>query len=214
MRNREGTDSTERQSQSKDNGFDRRHASFKPGGDTEAQSDARTRSEQVKQETESRQYTTIEGKSVQLTEGEAKAVKSAEAAEHDINTYPPEKTAAAVEGGPCALSGWDHGKEGFVQATEEVRMRSQQIGHELKPHKLFDDGVPGRFNACHAEKQMSVVAPDKPIAVSSPMCSDCQSYFRATARYTDKSQVVADPDKTRIFYPDGRVVELPRRAET
>jgi hypothetical protein len=83
--------------------------------------------------------------------------------------------------------------------------KSAEIGHEPKPH-VFDQGVPGRYNSSHAEKQASVVAPNQPIGVSNPMCSDCVDYFQKLAKATGHPQVVADPNVTRVFMPDGRII--------
>jgi len=87
--------------------------------------------------------------------------------------------------------------------------RSQNIGHSLKPAGALDQGVPGRYNASHAEKKMSILSPNQPVAVSRPMCPDCQEYFHLLAQYTQHIQVVADPQIIRIFRPDGSVIEVP-----
>ena len=106
------------------------------------------------------------------------------------------------------MSGWTE-KEGFVQKTDEVMQKASEIGHELKGNKLLDQGVEGRYNASHAEKQLSIVS-DQPIAVSKPMCADCQAYFKALAQSSGKPYTVADPNVVRVFAPDGTVGETPR----
>jgi hypothetical protein len=82
--------------------------------------------------------------------------------------------------------------------------KAAEIGHELKPNTYLDQGVPGRYNASHAEKQLSIVS-DGPIAVSRSMCPDCQGYFQKLAGSTGKSYTVGDPDVIREFRPDGTI---------
>lgn len=62
----------------------------------------------------------------------------------------------------------------------------------------------GKVNASHAEKQLSIISSD-PIGVTKPMCKDCQSYFSTLAQSSGKEYVVADPNVTRVFTPDGKV---------
>jgi hypothetical protein len=84
------------------------------------------------------------------------------------------------------------------------------------PNRAFDqsrrlgsDGWPGRYQASHAEKQQALTAPDHPIAVTKPMCADCQGFFRRQAIHTGRPQIVTDPDGTRLFHPDGRIIPNP-----
>lgn len=61
MRNREGIDSSEKQPQSKDNTFDKRHASFKLGNDTGNQGDGRENCDKVLPDPpEGREYLKVE----------------------------------------------------------------------------------------------------------------------------------------------------------
>ncbi|RSL78707.1 hypothetical protein CEP52_017608 [Fusarium oligoseptatum] len=58
----------------------------------------------------------------------------------------------------AAMSGWSHGRDDTIHVagvdwTQEVLDLCQNIGFGLEPHDL-DRGMPGRFNACHAEKQL------------------------------------------------------------
>jgi hypothetical protein len=122
--------------------------------------------------------------------------------------------------GYTTLSGWD-GKttkapSGFNRVTpDDVRVHSEKIGHELKQNIGNDynihtkEGWPGKFNASHAEKQMTILSPSKPIGVSKPMCDDCQAFFSKQAQYTGKPQIVTDPEVTRIFMPDGNIENVP-----
>lgn len=80
------------------------------------------------------------------------------------------------------------------------------IGHDLPPHRLFDQGVPGRYNASHAEKQAFVADPSvSSVSVTKNMCSDCQNFFRKAAVQQGRDLSVTDPTMTRTFRPDGTV---------
>jgi len=129
------------------------------------------------------------------------------------------KTVAATADGIVAVSGWSEGRS-FPQATEAVRVRGVEIGYEFEPY--FRDPVEngrkidGVYYASHAEKQVSELAPNQPIAVNEDMCKDCQNYFQKLADYRDVAQVVKDPQATRLFIPGGTTVTLreqPREAE-
>jgi hypothetical protein len=136
------------------------------------------------------------------------ALARARAAAKDVSV-----TKAVASDGVQTVSGWTGSPGGFARVTpEEVASYSKKIGHELTPvggpDQVSRGGFPGKFNASHAEKQLAVARPNDPIAVSRPMCSDCQGFFRAQAEYTGKPQVVTDPDMTRVFQPDGTVTEI------
>lgn len=89
---------------------------------------------------------------------------------------------------------------------EEMFPHCKKIGHQLTPH-MGDNGVSGRFNACHAEKQLSMRTTE-PIGVSRPMCKNCKNYFQKQSKYQGKALIVKDPQATRIFFPDETFVEL------
>lgn len=135
---------------------------------------------------------------------EVAAILSARSVQQNLGIEPRNKTIAGVEGGIRTLSGWKE-EPGYLQKTAEVMAYSQEIGYQLKPAGPLDKGIPGRYNASHAEKQMSIAEPNQPIGLSKEMCLDCQEYFRALARYRGKLQVVAEPKVTRIFRPEGNV---------
>jgi hypothetical protein len=59
--------------------------------------------------------------------------------------------------------------------------------------------------AVHAEVQASIAQPNQPIVVNRPMCSSCFEYFRAEAKFRQRAQTVADPQRIRVFHPDGRI---------
>ena len=126
-----------------------------------------------------------------------------------------EKTVAAD--GQQAMSGWEQPRPpGLAYATPaEVRALADRIGHEFPGH-IGDqlnrpDGWRGKYHASHAEKQLAVRSPGDPIAVFDKlMCFDCQKFFRRLAQYDGMTHVVTDRSVTRVFLPDGQVVEIPR----
>jgi hypothetical protein len=112
--------------------------------------------------------------------------------------------------GKRTVSGWADPPSGFSHAApEQVAAQSKKMGHNLASAGGNDQvklgGFKGKYQASHAEKQLSMLCPDEPIGVSKPMCNDCQNYFSKLARDRGKPQVVADPEVTRIFRPDGSV---------
>jgi len=116
--------------------------------------------------------------------------------------------------GKITLSGFD-GKttkapEGFARVPLDTMFDyCKKIGHELPPKvpAFYDNGREGSYFACHAEKQLSLLT-DEPIGISRDMCPDCVEYFKKHAAYTNQVKITADPKKTRIFFPDGRVEEF------
>ena len=81
-------------------------------------------------------------------------------AEYDIST--PHKTIAHLERegrypSVAAMSGWSHDKTVPLVSgkdwTSEVIQIANLIGHALVPDSR-DNGIPGHFHACHAEKQL------------------------------------------------------------
>jgi hypothetical protein len=60
------------------------------------------------------------------------------------------------------MSGWAHREDPGVNIqiagrswAAEVRRLCEIIGYDLTPHD-YDQGEPGRYHACHAEKQLIV----------------------------------------------------------
>lgn len=74
------------------------------------------------------------------------------------------KTVARLERGGqfakiAAMSGWSHNELPSIEVsgkdwTDEVIRIAAQVGHVLAPDPRQDQGVPGRFHASHAEKQL------------------------------------------------------------
>lgn len=109
------------------------------------------------------------------------------------------------------LSGWGNKKpEGYERiSAEQVKAKSEEIGHEVKSHP-YDRDYKGQYFSSHAEKQMSIASPNHPLGVSKPMCTDCQGYFSQLAKYSKVEQTVADPKAIRIFKTDGSVETIMR----
>ena len=127
----------------------------------------------------------------------------------------PNRKTVASDGIIHTLSGWktlDADSEFTRVPVEEVIIKAKIIGHNLRNAGANDQGVPGKYNASHAEKQLSIIS-DKPIGISQPMCIDCQSYFRKLAVQEGNLYIVADPDIIRIFNPDGTITEIRRQED-
>jgi hypothetical protein len=132
-----------------------------------------------------------------------------------IKTISMKKTnkAVASDGTTNTLSGWaeiSQGAEYFNRAAtpQSVMSKCYEIGHTLKTD-IFDNGIPGQYNASHAEKQLSLLS-NNALGVSKPMCLDCIECFKKLAKKLKVEKVVADPNVTRIFMADGiTVIEIP-----
>jgi hypothetical protein len=106
----------------------------------------------------------------------------------------------------AAMSGWSHGQAKITVAgrdwTNEVFKISTLVGHQLRVDVQRDQGIPGQFCACHAEKQLiayfinkhvllgseaDVILDAKPpillegatILVSRALCGDCLQFIDA-----------------------------------
>jgi len=110
--------------------------------------------------------------------------------------------------------------KGYSEATpSQIKAYSERIGHHLaakKPNFMDGldkdgntlpgaDGWAGKYNSVHAEKQLSFLKPNDPIAVNIAMCPDCQDFFRLNAKYLKQDQIVTDPDGSWLYQPDGTV---------
>ncbi|KAK0648234.1 DYW family of nucleic acid deaminases-domain-containing protein [Cercophora newfieldiana] len=78
----------------------------------------------------------------------------------------------------AAMSGWAHNDEPGANIhisgkdwTNEVRQLCRHIGHRLAPHE-YDQGEPGKFNACHAEKQLIAYFVSKHVFLQHEQMSD------------------------------------------
>ncbi|KAI4285965.1 MAG: hypothetical protein L6R38_000258 [Xanthoria sp. 2 TBL-2021] len=116
----------------------------------------------LKDDTSDRLQTIVDGHvQGQFFQKTTRSVKLfAPVAEYHIPT--PHKTIAHLERGGrypsiAAMSGWSHGKTvplvSGMDWTPEVIRIANIVGHALA-HDKKDNGIPGRFYACHAEKQL------------------------------------------------------------
>jgi hypothetical protein len=128
-------------------------------------------------------------------------------AKGSLGKVPGRKTVSADAAGQRTVSGWKN-RAGFDQRTAEVMAKAEEIGHPLPRHRLFDQGKPGQYYASHAEKQKMLTSDD--IAVSRPMCFDCQNFASSLAKSEGREIVVTDPNVTRLFGPEGLTTILPR----
>ncbi|KAK1958637.1 hypothetical protein LY78DRAFT_591730 [Colletotrichum sublineola] len=76
----------------------------------------------------------------------------------------------------AAMSGWAHKEDSNVQVggrewTMEVRQLCKFIGYPLTPHQK-DQGEPGRYHACHAEKQLVAFFVNKHLFLSKEVDED------------------------------------------
>lgn len=81
-----------------------------------------------------------------------------------------------------------------------------QYGYKTRVWDLDPKDDLGKHYRSHAEKQISVINPDKPIGVSRGMCEeDCYPYFYAAAQIRRQNIIIADPNGIWVFYPHGQV---------
>jgi len=108
---------------------------------------------------------------------------------------------------------WAGAALAWLVRPRAVRDYADRIGHPLRAEPFGDqtnrpDGWPGKYNASHAEKQQALTSPGHPVGVTRPMCPDCQGFFQKHAIASAKEQLVTDPEVSRLFLPDGRVIEM------
>jgi len=119
----------------------------------------------------------------------------------------PYKT-VAYDGATYTLSGWgeltNQPEFNRSMTPEDVFAKCNEIGYVLINSGAADQGVPGQYNACHAEKQLSLITKN-PIGISRIMCQDCKRYFSKLAIAEKRIIITSDPEGVRIFYPDGTV---------
>jgi hypothetical protein len=116
----------------------------------------------------------------------------------------------AVSGFERTVSAWSKPPGGYDQATTaDVRALCEEIGHELGINLRKDQGVDGEYYASHAEKQMALVNPDAPIGVNKDyVCGDCKTFFQALAISRGHTQIIADSQRTHVFFSDGTHAEI------
>ncbi|MBO9593090.1 MAG: hypothetical protein J7599_09275 [Niabella sp.] len=113
------------------------------------------------------------------------------------------------------LSGWGEKPEGYADISpESVKDQADAIGHEPRKAGAMDQkhngGFDGKYNCSHSEKQIWTQKPNEPIGSSREVCPDCQGFGSKQAVATGKPNVVAGPEGTHIYYPDGTYEFIPR----
>jgi len=110
------------------------------------------------------------------------------------------------------LSGWSEtrrSKTGFQKPDlDGVFAKQEEIGRPIKIDDFLDNGIPGSFNASHAERQLSLTAKEPAIGISKDLCKDCQGYFTRLAQHEGRDWYITDPDCTWVFYADGTITKL------
>lgn len=154
--------------------------------------------------------------SLEPDEATAEAMRSSQSAREkalerygEFKAKQRKKTVAAEPSGGITISGYKQIAEVETQATvQAVKSHSKEIGHESPGH-VHDPkgGAKGDYYSSHAEKKRIVDAPNQPVGVSRPMCEDCIPFFRKEAAHRGRTQVVSDPECTRVFEPDGTITE-------
>jgi len=114
-----------------------------------------------------------------------------------------------------AISGWGEKPEGYTNTSpENVKNQADAIGHEPAKAGAMDQkhtgGFDGKYNCSHSEKQIWTEKPNEPIGSSREVCPDCQGFGSKQAISTGKPNVVAGPEGTHIYYPDGSYEFIPR----
>jgi hypothetical protein len=138
-------------------------------------------------------------------------IASGKAAYKGLPSPPRGKVVAGVEGGTSRVSGWGKAGSAEDKVVGKVMETADKIGHKLRRSGGADHGVPGKSQASHAEKKISVLEPNKPIGVNGlTVCGDCQAYFQALAKYRGKTQIVVNSKQVWVFTADGRKFSLPK----
>jgi len=129
-----------------------------------------------------------------------------------VQEDPEQKTRVIASNGETTCSGGKNQPEGVhTEGVGKAEMldHAKSIGHESPRQGAMDDGTPRSAAAQHAEKKQAVLHDDRgssePIGVSEEQCGDCREFFRKDAQENDTQHIVADPERTRVFQPDGSV---------
>ncbi|WP_253774350.1 RHS repeat-associated core domain-containing protein [Goodfellowiella coeruleoviolacea] len=120
----------------------------------------------------------------------------------DLNNqghYPGDKT-FAFTGYNQYQSGWTSPQGRYDSVPPQTIMSNS--GTPFTPHN-FDGGVPGRYNASHAELQAWNAQPGNPIVVTRPMCNSCQAQFQGFANSSGNNVYVGSPQGIHTFTPGG-----------
>ncbi|TDV48706.1 RHS repeat-associated core domain-containing protein [Actinophytocola oryzae] len=114
--------------------------------------------------------------------------------------YPGEKT-NAFTGYNQYQSGWTSPPGRFDTVPPQTIMNNSTT--PFQPH-TFDGGVPGQYNASHAELQAwNGQHGHNPVVVTRPMCNSCQTQFQGYANAQGTNVHVGSPDGIHTFTPGG-----------
>ncbi|MBN2533273.1 MAG: DUF4157 domain-containing protein [Spirochaetales bacterium] len=126
------------------------------------------------------------------------------------------KTIAGTSDGTKIYSGYGAVDSNDFTITKQVLNKENEIGHTIRGSytdaKIGDTPLKGSYYACHAEKKMSILAPNKPIVIKGPstVCFDCEEYFIKLAKYTNKPQIIVNTKNINIFIPGEEVLKIPK----
>ncbi|KUZ86316.1 hypothetical protein WI40_31010 [Burkholderia ubonensis] len=127
---------------------------------------------------------------------------------------------SVASNGTMVASGYkndEHLPDGFLRREKNRHVHANEMINHANDGLIRYDLQPGLDNKSptgsaaitHAEKTLGrhheVTGNNDPIGVSRAQCGDCRKWYREQAMKTGKEHVVADPDHTRIYNPDGSV---------
>lgn len=117
------------------------------------------------------------------------------------------KKTGAASGGKSYLSGWSAKKPKSFEKMDiaDVPQVRTNMGMPQASHS-WDNGVVGRYNNSHVEKQAIVDnGGTAPISVDRDMCGDCQEFASWYSYRNDVDITISDPSGIRIFRRTGDV---------
>lgn len=139
----------------------------------------------------------------------ASKIRSAQDAQGKQPLLRKGETYAGVRGADPIRNGGILSNPDLVYQSEA---RAHQVGTEFIESGGKDQvrrgGFPGAAAHSHAERLVEVTHPGQPIGVNRDMCEGCISHFENIAEHDGVTQVVADPEKTRVFHTDGLIEEF------
>jgi hypothetical protein len=118
--------------------------------------------------------------------------------QRSLGPAPSGKVIAETTSGTRTVSGWA-GAPGYENGVGAAQRLGSQTSFTFKRAGAFDQGVPGRYYASYAEVQAQALRQGEDVAVSAPMCKQCQDFYSHYARYRGEQLVVSDPDTTHVF---------------
>ena len=155
----------------------------------------------------------IKSKAEELVQKANEAYERAKALHEALGEKYTKKTVASDH--IKAISGWAEKPEGYTNTSpESVKTHADHIGHEPTRAGAMDQkhtgGFDGKYNCSHSEKQIWTEKPNEPIGSSREVCPDCQGFGSKQAISTGRPNVVAGPEGTHVYHPDGSYEFIPR----